>query len=224
MQKDEQDQGFHFGPYHITGHNGPVLYRKRPLAVLWTLVSRAGHLVSKEELLNAVWPETIVSEGVFTNAVGELRRALGDNAKTPRYLETVHRRGYRFLEKVVSSQQSVVSRQKEARGWGLETSPFPSQTPSLKPLVSSLVGRDAELAQLHQLFEKVLHGERQLVFVVGEAGIGKTAVVEAFRQSLETRDWGLAERQKAKGKKQKAKVGARNLGLGAGPASQVPSL
>src|SRR5206468_3414950 len=57
----------------------------------------AGQLVSKEALLNAVWPQTYVSDVVLMVCIRELRRALGDDAKQPRYIETVHRRGYRFI-------------------------------------------------------------------------------------------------------------------------------
>jgi len=85
MEKVEANQAVHFGPYEITGAQGQVLQRNRPLAlspkavaVLWTLVQRPGQVVSKEKLFTAVWPETVVSEGVLTSRVRELRQALGD--------------------------------------------------------------------------------------------------------------------------------------------------
>src|SRR5581483_3427094 len=61
----------------------------------------------------------------------------------------------------------------------------------LKTQPSVIVGRETELAQLHGWLERALGGERQLVFVSGEAGIGKTALMEAFRQRLEAGDWRL---------------------------------
>src|ERR1043165_9171139 len=81
----------------------------KAFALLRYLAERAGQLVTKEELLNAVWQGVIVSETVLTTHVNAIRRALGDTAKAPRYLETVHRRGYRFIGKVASSQHSVGS-------------------------------------------------------------------------------------------------------------------
>src|SRR6266508_845228 len=74
--------------------------RGKTFAVLRCLVEHAGQLVSKEALLNAVWPQTYVSDVVLMVCIGELRRALGDDAKRPQYIETVHRRGYRFIAAV----------------------------------------------------------------------------------------------------------------------------
>ena len=165
-------------------------------------VAHPGQLVTKDDLFAVVWPETVVTEATLASCIQALRRALRDKATAPRYLETVHRRGYRFLPAVttatpvVSSQHSVASS---------SSSPAPS-TPHPAP---TLVGRESELAQLHEWLEKALSGERQLVFVTGEPGIGKTSLVEAFLSGV--RDWATSHReenQKAKGKKQKAKVEA----------------
>ena len=69
--------------------------------VLHYLVTHADHLVTKDTLLDAVWPETAVSDVVVRMAIGELRQVLGDTAQAPRYIATVHRRGYRFVAPVV---------------------------------------------------------------------------------------------------------------------------
>jgi class 3 adenylate cyclase len=70
--------------------------------VLHYLVTHADRLVTKDALLDAVWPETAVSDGVVRMAIGDLRRALGDTAQAPRYIATVQRRGYRFVAPVTS--------------------------------------------------------------------------------------------------------------------------
>src|SRR5207245_8920796 len=72
----------------------------KALRVLGLLVAHAGQLVNKDTLFQVVWPEAAVSDGVLTNCIGELRRALGDTAQAPRFIQTVHRRGYRFLAPV----------------------------------------------------------------------------------------------------------------------------
>src|SRR5262245_21328909 len=66
-------------------------------AVLHYLVTHPDRLVRKDELLDAVWPETAVTEAVLRVAIGAVRKALGDTAQTPRFIATVPRRGYRFL-------------------------------------------------------------------------------------------------------------------------------
>ena len=66
-------------------------------AVLDYLQARSKTLVSKDELLDAVWPNVCVGDAVLKNAVCELRRALGDDPSSPQFIGTVHRRGYRFV-------------------------------------------------------------------------------------------------------------------------------
>src|SRR5712691_8958640 len=72
----------------------------KAFAVLHYLVTHPDRLVSKDELLDAVWPETAVSDAVVRVAIGALRKVLGDTAQTPRFIATVPRRGYRFLAPV----------------------------------------------------------------------------------------------------------------------------
>lgn len=131
----------------------------RTYAVLRYLVEHPGRLVTKPELLGAVWQETAVSEAALTSCIRDLRRALGDTPRAPRYIETVHRRGFRFVGPIAHS-------------------PAPAASASAMP--GPLVGRDAELAHLHARLDRALDGRRQLVFVTGEPGIGKTTLVEAF--------------------------------------------
>lgn len=71
--------------------------------LLMYLVRNAGRLISKEELLSAVWPETHVADGSLNRAITELRDALGDDAENPTFIETVPRRGYRFIAPVANA-------------------------------------------------------------------------------------------------------------------------
>ena len=69
----------------------------KSFAVLRHLVEHPARLVSKDELLNAVWPGVHVSEQVLKVQVAEIRKALGDMHREPQFIETAHRRGYRFI-------------------------------------------------------------------------------------------------------------------------------
>src|SRR5262252_8975398 len=96
-----------FGPFRLDLRDerlwcGPEATPLSPktFAVLRCLVTQAGQLVTKEALLEAVWPDTAVSESILTVAIRTLRRVLGDQAHTPRFIETVHGRGYRFIAPV----------------------------------------------------------------------------------------------------------------------------
>src|ERR687887_1639752 len=73
--------------------------------VLHYLVTHPDRLVTKDTLLDAVWPETAISEAVVRIAISELRRALGDTAQAPRFIATVHRRGHRFVAPVAEDTQ-----------------------------------------------------------------------------------------------------------------------
>ena len=152
--------------------NRVVKLTGKALSVLSYLVDRPEQLVSKEELFQEIWSETVVGDAALAVCIGELRRKLGDKARFPRYIETVHGEGYRFIEAVVSSQQSVTSSQQS-----VASSPSSS---------SPLVGRKTELERLEAWLEATLAGQRRLVFVTGEAGIGKTTLVEAFLQQIAT--------------------------------------
>jgi predicted ATPase/DNA-binding winged helix-turn-helix (wHTH) protein len=143
-------------------------------AVLGVLVQYAGQIVTKDALLDAVWPQTYVTDTVVKNGIGRLRRALGDDLKTPRYIQTYPRRGYRFVGTVETQEPEVVEE-------GRPPSNLASQTAGILPEIPALmVGREAELARLQERFGRALHGQRQVVFVVGEVGIGKTTLIDAF--------------------------------------------
>jgi DNA-binding winged helix-turn-helix (wHTH) protein len=96
-----------FGPFRLDPEHAclwceaqAVILPPKVFAVLHYLVTHLDRLVPKDELLDAVWPETAVSDAVVRVAIGALRKALGDTAQTPHYITTVPRRGYRFVAPV----------------------------------------------------------------------------------------------------------------------------
>jgi DNA-binding winged helix-turn-helix (wHTH) protein/Tol biopolymer transport system component len=93
-----------FGEFRLDLPNG-LLYRgsdeiklpPRALAVLIYLVERANQVIGKQELMASIWKDVVVEEASLKEAISLLRQALGDDAQEPRYIQTVHRRGYRFV-------------------------------------------------------------------------------------------------------------------------------
>jgi DNA-binding winged helix-turn-helix (wHTH) protein/tetratricopeptide (TPR) repeat protein len=134
---------------------------RKAFAVLNHLVTRAGRLVTKDELMDIVWPGTYVQEEILKSYVRKLRQVLGDDARSPSFIGTQTGRGYRFIAPVTEDLSAV---------------PDPTAVRTAK----RLFGRDAELARLRTSYERALRGERQVVFITGEPGIGKTALIEAF--------------------------------------------
>ena len=81
----------------LTRAGEPVTLAPRPFGVLCALARNPGHLVTKNALLDLVWGHRFVSESALKMAISVLRAALDDDPKQPRYIETVSRRGYRFI-------------------------------------------------------------------------------------------------------------------------------
>src|SRR5262245_47881592 len=149
-----------------------IKLRPKAFAVLDYLLEHAGRLVTKEELLNAVWPGTFVGEAVLKVVIRQIREVLGDDPKSPRFIETAHRRGYRFIGPIVDSVQIVVKDLEVRKSNGASSS-------LVRPTDSTpeVVGRDGALLRMRSWLDKSLAGERQIIFVTGEPGIGKTALV-----------------------------------------------
>jgi DNA-binding winged helix-turn-helix (wHTH) protein/tetratricopeptide (TPR) repeat protein len=143
------------------GHTRVALMPK-PFAVLAYLVEHAGQLVSPTALLSAVWPDTHVQPDVLRKHIKEIRHVLRDSATNPRFIETVPKRGYRFVAPTIDA----------------------AIPPPAIASATGLVGRSAPLTTLHQHLKRAFDGERQVVFVEGEPGIGKTSVVEAFQRAV----------------------------------------
>src|SRR5262249_56735200 len=111
---------------------------------------------------------TVVGDAALTACIRELREALDDDARRPRFIETRHRRGYRFVARMVlSPHEDLAGDSLSSMGTG-PRAPAP------------VVGRDQEVRELRGCLARATNGHRQIVFVTGEPGIGKTTAVEAF--------------------------------------------
>jgi DNA-binding winged helix-turn-helix (wHTH) protein/tetratricopeptide (TPR) repeat protein len=155
-----------FGPFRLEVAQGRlwrgaqiVALRRRSLAMLCYLAQHPGRLVTKAELRQHVWVGTHVTDTVLRVCAQEIRAVLGDAADAPRYLATVGRQGYRFL---VGDDRGAAP--------PLEAAP--------------IVGRQVEVDTLESWFQRAAQGTRQCVFVSGQAGVGKTTVVEQWLTRL----------------------------------------
>ena len=160
-----------------------VVLAPKPFEVLCCLVERPGELVTKDELLNAVWSDLHVSESSLTVAMNTLRSALGDDRLSPSYIETVTRRGYRFIASVTAAQSPGVAASVEGEA-------FVSDEPADQHR-HWRVGRAAPLEILDLALQQVLASHRQIVFVTGEAGIGKTTFVQMAMERIERSGMGV---------------------------------
>ena len=150
----------------------PVELAPKPFAVLRYLVEHAGRLVTHDELLDAVWPETYVQPQVLRTYTLELRKTLGDDAAQPRFIQTIPKRGYRFVAQVTER--------------GEVSSSAAQPTAAVDAEASTIVGRDGELELLQAQVRFLAGGQRRVMFICGEVGIGKTALVDAFCRQMES--------------------------------------
>lgn len=144
----------------------------KPFSVLRYLVENAGRLITHDELLDALWPTTYVQPQVLRTYVQELRKVLGDDARHPKLIQTLPKRGYSFVA-TVSESSDVAHEVAIASG-----------SPPCDVRTAELVGRDRDLLRLQELAQIAANGQRQLVFITGATGIGKTALLSAFREAL----------------------------------------
>jgi TolB-like protein/cytochrome c-type biogenesis protein CcmH/NrfG len=106
------DRTLTFGRYRLEPRSGLVSGKRqvrltpKALALLSFIAERPGEVITKAELFSAVWPETAVGDAALVTCIQELRKALGDDAQRPRYIETLHRRGYRFIAKPAASARA----------------------------------------------------------------------------------------------------------------------
>lgn len=136
----------------------------KAFGVLCVLLRQPGQLISKDALLDAVWGHRHVSESVLKTTISELRAALSDNVKQPRFIETVPRRGYRFIASVSSIQNK--------------------KSPLIPSVKKAFVGRQSAIDELLSVWDRVIKGHRRVAWVVGEAGVGKSTLVENFADLL----------------------------------------
>ena len=107
---------YEFGPFQIDRAERVLLRNDQPLILtpkafdlLLTLVEHSGHIIEKEKLMSAVWPETVVEESNLTHHISVLRKILGEHSGERPYIETIPRRGYRFVSDVKESNGANVA-------------------------------------------------------------------------------------------------------------------
>lgn len=144
--------------FELRRRGAVVKVEPKTFDVLAYLVRCADRVVSKDELLDAVWPGQAVSESVLPKGITAARRAVGDGRTAAGVIQTVHGRGYRFVAAV---QTRVATSEPDAVAF---------QTP--------FVGHAHAMARLRQALASALAGHGRLALLVGEPGIGKTRTAE----------------------------------------------
>jgi DNA-binding winged helix-turn-helix (wHTH) protein/predicted ATPase len=157
-----------FGRYELDATQGltrggqEVRLTPKSLAVLGLLAEHAGSVVTKDELFETVWSDTAVTDSALATCIQEIRHALDDDARRPRFIETLHRRGYRFVARA-----------------SIEPEAERPEAIALPAHETTLVGRDTDVQAVLLAYAAARRGVRQVCFITGEPGIGKSALLNA---------------------------------------------
>ena len=170
--------GLRFGEFELDRERRQLLLSGQPVPLepkayelLVLLAERRPTALSRAQIRDVVWPGVFVSESTLGVAVNAIRQALGDDARQPRFIRTVHGFGYAFCGEVAGEE--AVSGEEEAR---------PAETRGPYPGLSSFTEEDAELffgreAEVEALWERVQR--QRLLALIGPSGAGKTSFVRA---------------------------------------------
>lgn len=125
------------------------------------LIRHRARVVTKDDLIGAIWGGRIVSESALTTRINAARTAIGDSGEAQRLIRTLPRKGLRFIGAVREAAREVAS----------------AAAPPKVEMSSLVVGRTAPFETIDRMTRQALSGRRQMAFVTGEAGIGKTAFI-----------------------------------------------
>ena len=154
--------------HRLTRDGREIAVEPKAFAVLLELLAHPGQLLSRDDLLDAVWGHSYVTPSTLSRIIAQLRRAIADDGERSRYIQTVHGLGYRFIAPLKDQQLEQAAALRCA----------PPARARLPERTDSLIGRDDDLDQLGQLLR-----DARLVTIAGAGGMGKTqAALEVARR------------------------------------------
>ena len=153
----------------VAGGDERLLLTPKAFALLRYLVEHPGRLVTQNELLEAIWPDTFVQPEVLKYQIADIRNILGDDPKIPTYIETLHRRGYQFIATVRDAAAAE---------------PDAASTPAhseLRAHLPGIIGNSVALRGVLRLV-RVVAPTDATVLIKGETGTGKELIAEAIHK------------------------------------------
>jgi predicted ATPase/DNA-binding winged helix-turn-helix (wHTH) protein len=175
MVDDEAQGNLQFGPFELSSRErvlrreGEVLpLGSRALDILVYLAGRAGEVISKQELIDHVWPDVTVEEGSIRVHVAAIRKALGDGQFGNRYIANIKGRGYSFVGNVISRAAGAESGDARFRQQG-----------KLPPRPNTMIGRETVVSEVSNRLR-----DQRFVTLLGPGGIGKTTIALAVGRAV----------------------------------------
>ena len=148
----------------------------KAMDVLLLLCQQKGLVVSADEIVAQCWPNAPIGDNPVHKAITNLRRALGDKAAAPSYIETIRKRGYRVVAEVqfIDDEQS-----KAVEGKWVDTSPFVGLSAFSSNESQVFFGRDALVRDLISKAAELFNRQRPFMLVLGPSGSGKSSLIHA---------------------------------------------
>jgi WD40 repeat protein/DNA-binding winged helix-turn-helix (wHTH) protein len=171
----------------LTRGDESIQIEHKMMDVLVCLAEMPGDLVPRQRIIDTVWAIEFISEGTLTRIVAELRRALRDDAREPRFIETIRGKGYRLLVSVeVERPASATTAQFPARAPEDDRNPYPGLAAFTEADAEFFFGRETEVSAL---WRKIT--SRRLLAVIGPSGVGKTSFLRAGLLPAMPEGWGI---------------------------------
>lgn len=176
---------FHIDPVERTLHHDgePVALRGKAFELLTLLLSRAPRLVERATIVEALWPGLTVHENNLAVTVSAMRKALQKHEPKASYIQTVPKRGYRWIEPEQSPRVA-------ARG-GASSVPLAAGGAGDAAAAAAFVSREGELRRLLDQLRGAAQSLGRVVFIAGEAGIGKTTLLSGFARAARQQQPGV---------------------------------
>ncbi|MBL8299647.1 MAG: winged helix-turn-helix domain-containing protein [Rhodanobacteraceae bacterium] len=173
----------------ITLDGKDILVEPRTMEVLVALAEHAGEVVTAEQILIEVWRGTFYGDNPVHKAIANLRKVLGDDLKSPRYIETIRRRGYRLVAKV-SYPEDYRRTTAQADLWRHD-SPYVGLAAFDSRHAEVFFGRSRATAELLAAMRRQIDNQRRFILIVGASGCGKSSLLNAGAIPLLCQDGGF---------------------------------
>ena len=171
----------------LTRGDTSIQIELKMMDVLVCLAERAGELVTRQEIFDTVWAVEFITEKTLTRAIAELRRTLGDDAKQPSYIETIHRKGYRLIAPVkMGPETSSKIAHFPVRATGPSRNPYPGLAAFTEAEAEFFFGREAEVVSMWRTIIS-----RRLLALIGPSGVGKSSFLRAGLIPAAPNGWGV---------------------------------
>ncbi|MCF6300913.1 MAG: winged helix-turn-helix domain-containing protein, partial [Proteobacteria bacterium] len=145
------------------------------IEVLTFLCSKHNEIISADELIKQCWPNQFISDNPIHKCIAQLRKALGDSSKHPKYIATIPKRGYSVIAKVSKLNNQL----KPIKPYWLEFSPFKGLRKYTSSEHSIFFGRTKAITDILSLIDQNQRGSTALIMVLGQSGCGKSSLVQA---------------------------------------------